>query len=363
MKKILIIANHASGLYKFRKELLQELLSQNMEVYAALPTNHENAKKIEELGVKLIATKLDRRGMNPIRDFKLMLQYWKITKQIKPDIILTYTIKPNIYGGMVARIRKIPNICTITGVGTAFQKDNFVRKFLVKLYQIALKNAKCVFFQNASNQELFTKLQIVAGKTKIVPGSGVNLQENCFEKYPEKKGLKFIFVGRIMKEKGIYEFLEMAKYIKSQNENVVFKVYGDSEEEEAKNLLDQYAQEKIVEYVGYQNEMHKAFQEASCLIVPSYHEGTSNVMLEAAATGRPIIASNIPGCKEIINQGETGFVFEVKNIADLTQKVQCFIDLSEQEKIQMGQKARKKVEQEFDRKMVINSYLEEIKED
>ena len=204
MKKILILANASQGLFNFRKELLDKLIKEGNELYISIPNdNNEIIQKLKDIGCTIIETNLDRRGVNPIKDFILILNYFRLIKKIKPDIVLMYTIKPNLYGGIICRLLKISYISTITGIGSLFQNKSLLTKLVKKFYRFSLKKSKCVFFQNKSNLEFFKTNRIVEENYKLVNGSGVNLEKFFSEKPLEKKNVVFLFIGRIMKEKGI----------------------------------------------------------------------------------------------------------------------------------------------------------------
>lgn len=357
-KRVLILANNASGLYDFRNELLLRLLKE-YEVHVSLP-DAEEVPEIEGEGCIVHHTFLERRGMNPVKDSKLMIKYLKLMGEVKPDVVLTYTIKPNIYGSLCCRIKKIPYIVNITGLGSAFENDGMLRKLVVFLYKTALKKARCVFFQNVKNKDIFDEFGIKGKKVRLVPGSGVNLDRHAFEAYPsEDEPIRLVFVGRIMKEKGIDELLYAAQKIKQEFPKVVFQLVG-SYEDDYKDIVEKLQQNNIVEFIGYQKIIHPFYKKASAAVMPSYHEGMSNVVLESAATGRPVLASDIPGCREGFDDGVTGIGFVPRDKQAFYEAVKRFLNLSYEEKKKMGENARKKIEKEFDRKIVVESYIEEI---
>lgn len=358
-KKILILANSASGLYDFRNELLLELLKEN-EVHVSLP----DEERCPELGIEgciVHHTDIDRRGINPITDMKLLKSYHKLLKEIKPDVVLTYTIKPNIYGGICCRFRKVSYIVNITGLGSVFEKGGILQKIVVFLYRMALKKAACIFFQNQNNQQVFEKFKIKGKAAQLVPGSGVNLDRHRFEEYPSKEGpVKFLYAGRIMKEKGIDELLYAAEQIQRRYMNVIFEIVGKYEDD-YKSIIEEYEQKGIIHLVEYQKDMHPYYQSAWAVLMPSYHEGMSNVILEAAATGRPVIASDIPGCREGFEEGCTGFGVEAGNKEALYEAVARFMELPYEKKVEMGYAAREKMKVEFDRQKVVKAYICQIK--
>lgn len=380
-KRILILGNSASGLYDFRNELLVDFLKQ-YDVYVSLPDG-EKVPQLAQEGCHVMQTALDRRGMNPVRDLKLFVTYHRLMKEIKPDAVLTYTIKPNIYGSLASRINRVPYYVNITGLGSAFENGGMVQKLVVFLYKMALKGARCVFFQNEHNQSVFERLGIHGQKSRRLPGSGVSLSRHCQEPFFSHDSVQFLFVGRIMKEKGIEEFLYAAKKCHKDYEHAmkcedkpkekditeetlngdipkpVFRIIGKYEEDYAA-VMEPLVSEGIVELLPYQMEMHPFYTEADVVVVPSYHEGMSNVLLEASATGRPVIASNIPGCREAFTEGITGYGCESRSAESFYQAVRKMLALTAEKRQSMGQAARKKMEQEFDRQLIIQAYREEL---
>ena len=359
MGKILILANNDIGLYKFRKELIEELLKDN-QVFISLP-NGEFVKELVNLGCVFIETNISRRGTNPITDLRLMFEYKKILNRVKPDVVLSYTIKPNVYGGMMCRFTKTPYIANITGLGTAVENGGVLQSITIFLYKIALKNASCVFFQNKENAEFINSKGIIKGRQKIIPGSGVNLDHYEILDYPEDDTINFLFISRVMKQKGIDQYLDAAEYIRKKYTNTQFHILGfceESYEEKLKAMHDK----GIIQYHGMQSDVRKFHKISHCTIHPTYYpEGMSNVLLESAACGRPIITTNRSGCREIVDDGINGYVIEQQNSQDLIEKVEKFLKLSYEEKKEMGLAGRVKVEREFDRQIVVDAYKDEIK--
>lgn len=358
MEKILIMANSDIGLYKFRKELIQELVKE-YEVYIALPYGGF-VPKLEALGCKYIEVSINRRGANPITDVKLLLKYIGIIKKFKPDIALTYTIKPNIYGGFACRVTHIPYFANITGLGSAVENGGLMQKAVLFLYKISLKKAICVFFQNRENEEFFKKKKIIRSRHRLIPGSGVNLGYYHLLDYPLDDTIYFLFIARIMKEKGIDQYLDAAKYIKEKYPNTVFQVLGFCEET-YENKLKEMHDNGIIQYYGMQSDIRKFHKISHCTIHPTYYpEGMSNVLLESAACGRPVITTNRSGCREIVDNYVTGYIVEAKNCNDLINKIETFIKLPYEQKRAMGLAGRAKVECEFDRQIVVKAYIDEI---
>ena len=366
--KVLILTNSDIGLYKFRKELLQELVhpgtyinhvkkTTTCEVIIAVADGCY-VSVLEKIGCRIIKVIMDRRGMNPFNDLKLVSQYWSIINNIGPDIVLTYTIKPNIYGGILCGLKKIKYLSNVTGLGTSIENSSFSSNVILIMYKLGLRKADKVFFQNEANRNYFWKKRIIRKSSTILPGSGVNLIENGYENYPENDGnLRFLFVGRIMRNKGIDEFLSCAEYIKKNYPFTWFDIIGDYDEDQYRIRIEELHTKGIVRYYGYQNDVHSFMKNHHAIILPTYHEGLSNVLLESAAAGRPVIASDIPGCRETFDEGITGFGVKPKDRKDLIRAVERFISFSYEEKRQMGIAAREKVLREFNRIKVIKAYL------
>lgn len=360
--KILFLGNYDMGLYKFRKELLEELIKRGHTVYVSIP-NGEYISKIKELGCKVIFTDIDRRGMNPLAEQKLYKTYCRIIKEVKPDKLLTYTIKPNIYGGLAAKKYRIPQIANVTGLGTAIENGGTKRKLILNLYKRGLSGAQVVFFQNTENKDIFLKEKIITGKYEIIPGSGVDLITHCYEPYPTNMNpLVFLIIGRIMKDKGIDEVIDAAREIKSEYSNILFRFIGFYDEE-YQNKIELAEKNGLIEFLGKQDNVHFFIKNSHATIHASYHEGMSNVLQETAAAGRPVLASNIPGCIEIFEPNVSGISFESKNSKDLVRAIKSFIELPYEKKAAMGFAGRLRMEKLFDRNIVINKYLEEIEKE
>ena len=356
--RIVILTNADIGLYKFRKELVEKLCKEH-EVYIVLPEG-EFIAPLKQLGCKFIPFEFNRRGTNPIADFTQITRYIKLLKELKPDIVLTYTIKPNVYGGIACRMTEIPYIANVTGLGTTIENGGLLSFISISLYKVGLKGASCVFFQNKENQKLFVDRRIVKGKTRLIPGSGVNLQMHCVEPYPDDKGeTRFLFVGRIMKDKGIGELLEAMKLIHKEYPNVTLDIVGWSDEDYS-DALKKAEQDGSVRYHGLQSDVHPFYTNCHCAVLPSYHEGTANVMLEASSTGRPVITSRVPGCQETFDEGVTGFGCDVKSTESLVEAMRKFLSLSQEQRREMGFAARTKMKMEYDRNIVLEAYQEEI---
>lgn len=358
-KRILFLANHFITLYSFRKELINEMVKQGHELYISLPKSEDN-KFFENLGCHIIETKIDRRGVNPVKDLNLICFYKKLMHQLNPDIIFSYTIKPNIYGTMASN-GLYKQVCNITGTGATFLKKNFVSIICKILYRLSIRKCYKVFFQNTGDRDFFIKEGLVMNNYAMLPGSGCNLQQHAFRSLPEGDEIRFLFIGRVMKLKGIDQYLQAAKIVKKKYSNAKFLIAGWNEQPKYMRLVEEAQNAGFVDYIGFRKDINYWIEKCHCVILPSHGgEGVPNVLLEAAATGRICIGSNISGTMDVIDNGKTGFLFKTGDAEDLAQQIEKFILLPKEEKAAMGRAGRKKVEREFDRQVVVRAYLDEV---
>lgn len=349
--RVMILANFDVGLYQFRKELIEELLKEN-EVIISLPYG-ELVEPLKEIGCRFIDTPVDRRGINPVTDLKLLNEYRRLVKKENPDLVITYTIKPNVYGGLACRLAHIPYAVNITGLGTAFENGGLLKKIVTIMYKVACKKAKVVFFENDENRQIFIKEKIVIeNQSHRLNGAGVNLEKYQVTEYPKGEKIKFLFMGRVMAEKGIDELFEAMKKLVADDVNCELDVLGGYEED-YKEKIDKYKAEGWLHYHGYQKDVRPFIEKCHCFVLPSWHEGMANTNLESAASGRPVITSNIPGCMEAVIDGKTGFLSERKNTDDLYKVMKKFAELPYDKRKAMGLAGRKYMEEFFDKTKVV----------
>lgn len=359
MPKIMMISPKDNNFYNFRRELIFKMRELGYEVYLVCPYG----KKMDvfiKADCNFIDLKIDRRGTNPLKDFQQILFYKKILKEVKPDVVLTYTAKCSIYGG-IACGKKYSYIANNAGLMDTCTYPFWLDLVLNVLYKIGFKNASCMMYQNKQERDYLNK--ILKNKVKYIdiPGSGVNLGEFSFQPYPKNDNkIVFNFVGRIVEIKGIVEFIECAKRIHRDYPNTKFVIYGDYDDDSYKKQIQEGLEKGYLQYGGVLLDMKPAIMAAHAVIHPSYYEGMTNVVLEHSAMGRVCIGSDIPGVADGIEDGVTGYVFECKNIDSLVQRVRMFIELPHEKKAEMGLAARKKMEREFNREIVTNIYLDEI---
>lgn len=367
--KILFLEPHEGTFYLFHQELAQKLITLGHEVCVSAPDG-DFTQNIKDLGCIKFNAPVKRRSINPLSDLKLLIYYIKLIKNLKPNVILTFTIKPCVYGGLAAQFTHTPYIADITGLGTAIENKGVLRFIALSLYKLGLRKAAKIFFENSRDQKFFIAHKIAAqDKTRLTSGAGVNLNKFKLEDYPDSsQNIKFLFVGRIMKDKGVNELLEAFNNINNKNQpcgvehkNLYLDIVGGCEENEYLLKLEQAHQaNKNIIYHGEQQDMQKFYKESHCVILPTYHEGMANALQEASATGRPVIASNIPGCQETFDDNITGFACEPKDAQSLTQAINKFINLNHQERREMGLRAREKMQREFDKEIVVDAYIDEI---
>lgn len=358
--KVMFVANKDITLFLFRKELIQKVLEENHEVVILCP-NGPKMKFFMDLGCNHIDIPIDRRGKNPFKELKTIRLINKCITKIKPDVVFTYTIKPNLYVGLIRRIRKFKFIPTVTGLGTAVNNKGLLSVAVKLLYKVSFKKAYQIFFQNKTNLEWFKEKINRYSKVVLVEGSGVNLNHFTYREMQDKKVTTFLFLGRIMKDKGIDELIEASIQLKDKyRDDIQIRVAGFFEED-YKEKFDTLRE--VIDYVGYLDDTREELINCTALVLPSYHEGLSNVLLEAQATGRPVIASSIPGCVETFINGVSGFAVQSKDANDLSNKMETYFLLPFTEKIEMGKNGRLNIESKFNRENVIKSYIDLLKGD
>ena len=348
--KILMITNHSYMLWRFRRELIQTLMEQH-EVVLSMPfVGHENDFKA--LGLRCIDTNVDRRGINPKTDIQLLKTYDKLVETEKPDLVITYSIKPNVYAGLVCSKRKVPYFANVQGLGTAFQKPGLAQ-FVTLLYKAALHRAQGVFFENEANAEEFRKRHIISMEKQIVlNGAGINLESYPYCEYPKNEKFHFLYLGRIMREKGMDELFWAVKKLHQEGEKFVLDLVGFFEDE-YKEQVEDLEKQGIAVFHGFSENPRPYYEGADCVVMPSYHEGMSNVLLEAAAIGRPVITSDIPGCREAVEDGKTGLLAEVQSRESLYEAMKKMLQLWKRERQAMGMAGCEKMRREFDKKTVV----------
>lgn len=359
-KKILILANDYGTIYRYRKELILKLIEEDYDVSVSLPYI-DKVEKIKDLGAEIIPTDVDRKSINPIKDIKLYFNYKKIIKEEKPDMVISYTIKPNVYGGMACTRLNIPYISNITGLGSTYYKGGWVKQIVSILYKVGLKNAKSVFFENEGNAKILVDDKTIKeNQVVVMNGAGVNLDIFKYCEMPPDNVTKFLFSGRIMKEKGVEELFYAIRKIKQEYKDKVEFHFIGWFEDDYEGLVNDLNSKDIIKFHGLQDDVIPFIKNCHCVVLPSYHEGMSNVLLEGAAMGRVLITSDIHGCKESVINKKTGWLCELQNKEDLYRKIKQFINTSYEEKKHMGILSRKYMENIFDKNNVVDLTIKEI---
>lgn len=364
--RIAVVLNAAWNIYNYRLGLIEALIAKGHFVYAIAPSD-DFVPKIEAVGCSFIPLQqLSRKGTNPIQDLRLTYELYKIYKSHKIDVALQYTIKPNIYGSFACKFAKVKAICTITGLGYSFLSDGLVNKVVKRLYKKAFRRAALVAFQNNDDLQLFENLGLVeAQKSILIKGSGI--KTDYFRPLPktkESEGLVFLFVGRLLYDKGIVEYLEAAKTIKAGNPKTEFWIVGaldnDNPSAISPDMVNDYHEKGIINYIGQSSDVRSIMQNSDVVVLPSYREGLPRVMLEGLAMEKPLITTDTAGCRETVEDGENGYLVPIKDKEALTEAIQKMLDLSIEQRAEMGAKGRALALKEFDEKAIIQRYFEEL---
>ncbi len=364
--KIIIALNTAWNLVNFRAGLIRALVAEGHEVVAVAP-NDEYASRLAELGCRFVALPMDNKGTHPGRDLLLLFRFINLLRRERPDVFLGYTVKPNVYGSLAARVLGIPVVNNIAGLGAVFIRDNWLTRLVRLLYKTALSRSRHVFFQNNEDMRLFVEQGLVA-KDKVgrLPGSGINL--STFSYTPMltlgNRPLRFLLVARLLWDKGVGEYIEAARMVRHKYPTVKFQLLGflDAKNPTAvsSEQMNKWVEEGVVEYLGVTDDVKPYMAAADCVVLPSYREGVPRSLLEAAAIGRPIVTTDAVGCRDAVEDGVNGLLCRVGNAVDLADKLLRMIEMSHEERVLMGLAGRRKMELEFDEKIVIDRYLRVI---
>lgn len=359
-KTVLFLSNHFITLYAFRRELIERLVKLGHRVVLSLPADEQNAY-FRDLGCEIIETPMSRRGLNPVEDLQLLRRYRRIMREVKPDIIFSYTSKPDIYGSMASTSLGLRQVCNITGRGNSLAYDNALAMVVRSLYRASISRCYKVFFQNADDRDYFLRYHIVKDNWALIPGSGVNLEQHALCPMPDDGEIRFLYVGRIMSVKGIDQLLDCAVAVRRRHPNTRFLLAGFVEQEQYKAKLKDYEAQGYIELLGFQKDIDAVIRRCHCTILPSHGgEGVPNAVLESAAVGRACIVSNVPGSRDAVEDGVTGYIFEARSSADLIDKTERFLALTKEQREQMGLAGHDKAAREFDREIVIKAYLDEV---
>jgi glycosyltransferase involved in cell wall biosynthesis len=369
--RVLISINSCWNIYNFRAGLIRELVRNGYEVVAAAPPD-DYSSRLEQLGCRYLALPMDGNGQSPIQDILLFFRYLRLLRKVRPDVFLGYTIKPNIFGSVAAHLLGIPVINNIPGLGVAFARETWLTKLVKLLYSFALGPSKTVFFQNAESRDLFIRLKLVrTQQALLLPGSGVDLQKFKPQKNTPQPGgpaeTVFLLLGRLFWDKGVGEYVEAARLVKQCFPEARFQILGflDGAARGAisRSQMDAWVKEGIVEYLGSAEDVRPAIAAANCAVLPSrYPEGTPRALLEAAAMARPIVTTDMPGCRATVDDGVSGFLCMPRNAEDLAEKLIAFLCLAPEARERMGAASRIKAERKYDERIVVRRYVAAIEQ-
>lgn len=367
---VALLTNNDDDIYCFRKELIEAFIEEGYEVLISCPDGPK-FELMKDIPFRYDNSVIDRRGTNIIADGKLLLHYRKLFKKEKPDVVLTYTAKPNVYASVAAKSLKIPYINNVTGIGSVVNMSGIKKAFILWLFKLAYRGASCVMFQNATNMKLAIESGMIKGDYLLIPGSGVDLKRYPLQEYPvggngiTGEKVVFNYIGRILHDKGVDDYIEAAKRIKKEYPNTEFNMLGFIEPTEKHYVkeLEELGKQGIINYRGSQDDVKPWINRAHAIIHPStYGEGMSNVLLENASSGRFIITTDNPGCRETVIHEESGYIYQGGNVEALVQCVERFLKLENSTREEMGKRGRKHVEEKFSREIVVNAYKEKIRE-
>lgn len=364
--RVAIVLNTSWNIYNFRMGLIKRLIDEGHEVHAIAPKD-DFSPKLLEAGCAYHTIKMDSRGANPIKDAALIGELFLTYSRIKPDVILHFTIKPNIYGSIAASLLNIPVVNNVCGLGTVFLKKNIVSLIAEFLYKISFRTPQKVYFQNPHDKELFIHRNLIKKeKTDILPGSGINL--NHFVPQPQVRNNKFIFlmVSRLIYDKGVTEFIEAARLFQHEGLQAKFQILGAIDEQHKRgikrDLIQSWIDEGVIEYLGTTEDVREYINAADCIVLPSYREGTPRTLLEAASSAKPIVTTDVPGCNNVVEHGFNGYLCRMKDVKDLAQKMMMIMSQEEKVLETFGNNGRQKMEKEFSETLVIDSYIHTVKE-
>ena len=364
--RIAIVINTSWNIYNFRMNLIRALLAQGHEVVAIAPRDVYSQRLIEA-GCRFVPVRMGK-GTNPFTDLLLLWKLYRIYRRIKPDVLLHFTIKPNIYGTLAAKMAGIPAINNVSGLGTVFIIKGFVSAVALRLYRVAFRYPRKVFFQNEDDRRLFLSRKLVQPAiTDVLPGSGIDLQRfTPAGAFVRHQPFVFLMVARLLYEKGVAEYVEACRLLKKNFPEAKCQLLGAIPEGRrsgiSQSTLHKWQQTGIIEYLGTTDDVAPVIAKADCVVLPSYREGTPRTLLEAAAMGKPLIATDVPGCREVVQHGKNGLLCCVRSSSDLAEKMMQLMQLTDRQLEQMGQAGRQLTTEKFNDRFVTDKYLKAIAE-
>lgn len=359
--KVAIVLNTSWNIYNFRMNFVKELLKNGHEVHTVAP-HDDYTHFLTAAGCQHHRVRMDSRGANPIKDSALIFELWNIYRKMKPDVVLHYTIKPNVYGTLAAALLKIPVINNVCGLGTVFLKDNLVSTIAMTLYKFSFRFARKIFFQNPEDLELFLDKKLVSRETvDLLPGSGIDLNKFGPAGYKRNKPFTFLMISRLIIDKGVLEYIDAIQKLKDQGVEARFQILGSKDPKHKRgiklNVIDNWVKTGAVEYLGTTDDVRSFIHAADCIVLPSYREGTPRTLLEAASSSKPIIATDVAGCHQAVDDHVNGLLCRLKDVDDLAEKMITMANFDDATLKRFGENGRKKMESEFSEALVINKYL------
>jgi len=368
LRKVLIVSNTSWNLFNFRRALMKRMANKGYEVVAVAPGDEYSERLIAE-GFRYIELPMNNKGTNPVEDIGLAMRFYKLFKSEQPDVVLTYTPKPNIYASIAGRFSGTPVIPNISGLGATFIRENLVTRIIRLLYRLALSFPKRIFFQNNDDLKLFVDSGLVKeGRAERIPGSGIDTACFCPLDTPPRDsgGVTFLLVARLLWDKGVGEYVDAARSLKREYPDAQFQLLGfldvENPQAVARSDVDQWQREGVVEYLGVTDRVIDVMRKADCVVLPSYREGLPRTLIEAASLAKPIVSTDVPGCRDVVDDGETGRLCAVRNSEDLAEKMEQMIKMGPEARIEMGRRGREKAIREFDESLVIEAYMNAISE-
>jgi glycosyltransferase involved in cell wall biosynthesis len=365
----LVISINASwNIVNFRAGLIRRLQQAGYRVVALAP-NDRWSDRLGELGVEFHPIEMDRKGLSPARDLGLLWRYRQALRRLRPDAFLGYTAKPNVWGSLAAQSLGIPVINNVSGLGTAFIRGGWLGRLVATLYQLAFRRSATVFFQNAEDRDLFVERRIVsAGRAKLLPGSGIDTER--FRPAPARaagaRPFVFLLVARLLRDKGVGEYVEAARQVRKEAPDTRFRLLGflDSDNRTAfsRAELEAWVEEGLIDYLGSSDDVRPAIADSDCVVLPSYREGLPRTLLEAAAMGKPLIATDVPGCRQVVRSDVNGLLCRVRDPGSLAAAMIEMLRAPPERRAEWGKAARSIVESEYDERIVVERYLAAIGE-
>jgi glycosyltransferase involved in cell wall biosynthesis len=357
--------NAAWNIWNFRRPLVEALAADGHRVMVLAPPD-DAVSELKQLGCRVRPLEMSVKGLNPIEDLKLQRRFGRIFREERPDAVLSYTIKNNIFGARAARPADVPFIPNVTGLGTAFLSGKLLQTVTEELYRRSFAPLPVVFFQNEDDRGLFLDRRLVrVDQARLLPGSGIDLKRFAPAAMPApEEPLTFLMIARLLRDKGVVEFADAARRVKARHPHARFQLLGavGSENRSAigRETLDDWVAEGVVEYLGTTNDVRPAIAAANCVVLPSYREGAPRTLIEAAAMARPLIATDVPGCRAVVDRNVSGYLCDVKSAESLAECMERFLALSPEAQRAMGAAGRTKMEREFDQRLVVDAYREAL---